>query len=216
VDALNNFAYSNVATAPSPATSGTSLVVTAGQGSLFPAAPFDATIWPAGVQPLTTNAEIVRVTAVSTDTLTITRAQYGTTAQSIAVGYQIAQTITANLFTEATTMGGDVTGTTGASTVTKLQGYSVYNGAPANGNTLIYNSATGWTPATMTVVSTFSAGTTGLTPSTSTSGNVTLGGTLAVANGGTGVTTSVGSGSNVLGTYSTDDVITMTITGSLI
>jgi hypothetical protein len=215
VDALKNFAYSNVATAPSPATSGTSLVVTAGQGSLFPAAPFDATIWPAGVQPLTTNAEIVRVTAVSTDTFTITRAQYGTTAQSIAVGYQIAQTITANLFTEATTMGGDVSGTTGASTVTKLQGYSVYNGAPANGNTLIYNSATGWTPATMTVVSTVSGGTTGLTPSTATSGAVTLAGTLAVANGGTGVTTSVGTGSTVLGTYSTDDVITMTITGSL-
>jgi len=100
MDALKNFAYSLVATPPSPATSGTSLVVTAGQGALFPAAPFDATIWPAGVQPLTTNAEIVRVTAVSTDTFTITRAQYGTTAQSITAGYQIAQTITANLFNQ--------------------------------------------------------------------------------------------------------------------
>ena len=39
------------------------------------------------------------------------------------------------------------------------------------------------------VVSSFSAGTTGLTPSTATTGAVTLGGTLAVANGGTGVTT---------------------------
>ena len=36
-------------------------------------------------------------------------------------------------------------------------------------------------------VSSFSAGTTGLTPSTATTGAVTLGGTLAVANGGTGV-----------------------------
>ena len=100
MDALKNFAYSLVATPPSPATSGTSLVVTAGQGALFPAAPFDATIWPAGVQPLSTNAEIVRVTAVSTDTFTITRAQYGTTAQSITAGYQIAQTITANLLNQ--------------------------------------------------------------------------------------------------------------------
>lgn len=49
-------------------------------------------------------------------------------------------------------------------------------------------------------VTTFSAGTTGLTPSTGTSGNVTLAGTLAVANGGTGVTTSTGSGSVVLNT----------------
>jgi len=38
-------------------------------------------------------------------------------------------------------------------------------------------------------VSSFSASTTGLTPSTATTGAVTLGGTLAVANGGTGQTT---------------------------
>ena len=38
-------------------------------------------------------------------------------------------------------------------------------------------------------VTTFSAGSTGLTPATSTSGAVTLAGTLAVANGGTGQTT---------------------------
>jgi hypothetical protein len=52
-------------------------------------------------------------------------------------------------------------------------------------------------------VSTFSAGTTGLTPSSPTSGAVTLAGTLAVANGGTGVTTSTGSGNNVLSTSPT-------------
>jgi len=49
-------------------------------------------------------------------------------------------------------------------------------------------------------VSSFSAGTTGLTPSTGTTGNVTLGGTLAVANGGTGVTTKTGTGNVVLST----------------
>jgi len=38
-------------------------------------------------------------------------------------------------------------------------------------------------------VSSFSAGTTGLTPNTATTGAVTLAGTLAVANGGTGLTT---------------------------
>lgn len=197
MDQLRNFAYSNVATPPSPATSGTSLVVTAGQGALFPTAPFDATIWPSGVQPLSTNAEIVRVTAVSTDTFTITRAQYGTTAQSITAGYQIAQTIDANLLTEIATMGGDVSGTTNSATVTKIQGYQVYSAAPANGNVLIYNSATGWTPAALTNVSTFSAGTTGLTPSSATSGSVTLAGTLAVTNGGTGATTASGALSNL-------------------
>lgn len=97
MDALKNFVYSLVATAPSPAASGTSLGVTAGQGALCPAVPFNATIWPTGVQPLTTNAEIVRVTARSTDTLTIVRAQEGTTARTIVVGDQIAQTFTAGM-----------------------------------------------------------------------------------------------------------------------
>lgn len=52
-------------------------------------------------------------------------------------------------------------------------------------------------------VSTFSAGSTGLTPATATTGAVTLAGTLNVANGGTGVTTSTGSGNNVLSTSPT-------------
>lgn len=52
-------------------------------------------------------------------------------------------------------------------------------------------------------VTTFSAGTTGFTPSTATSGAITLAGTLAVANGGTGVVTSTGTGSVVLSTSPT-------------
>ena len=46
-----------------------------------------------------------------------------------------------------------------------------------------------WQPAPATGVTSFSAGTTGLTPSTGTTGAVTLAGTLGVANGGTGATT---------------------------
>lgn len=99
-DAHANFAYSLVATAPSPATSGTSLVVTAGQGTRFPAVPFNATIWPVNTIPTPANAEIVRVTARSTDTLTITRAQESTTARTVVVGDQIAATITAKTFTD--------------------------------------------------------------------------------------------------------------------
>lgn len=99
-DAHKNFAYSTVATAPSPATSGTSLVVGAGDGGKFPAVPFNATIWPAGQFPLTTNAEIVRVTNISTDTLTITRTQESTSARTVIVGDQIAATITALSLTD--------------------------------------------------------------------------------------------------------------------
>lgn len=100
VDAHKNFAYSTVATAPSPASSGTSLVVAAGEGALFPAVPFNASVWPTGVQPLTTNAEIVRVTNIATDTLTITRTQESTSARAVVVGDQIAATITNKTLTD--------------------------------------------------------------------------------------------------------------------
>jgi hypothetical protein len=46
-------------------------------------------------------------------------------------------------------------------------------------------------------VSTFSGGSTGLTPSTATSGAITLAGTLALANGGTGATTVSGAQTNL-------------------
>lgn len=99
-DAHLNFAYSLVVTAPSPATSGTSLVVTTGQGVLFPAAPFQATIWATGAAAISTNAEIVTVTAVSTDTLTIVRTQENSSARTVVVGDQIAATITAKVLTD--------------------------------------------------------------------------------------------------------------------
>jgi len=99
-DLHKNLAISAVATAPSPAVSGTSLVVTAGHGTRFPTAPFNATVWPTGAQPDPANAEIVRVTARTTDTLTITRAQEGTTARTVVAGDQIAAGITAKTLTD--------------------------------------------------------------------------------------------------------------------
>jgi hypothetical protein len=99
-DAHKNFAASLVATAPSPAFSGASLVVTAADGAKFPAVPFNATIWPASAQPTTANAEIVRVTNISTDTFTITRAQESSSARTVVIGDQIAATITAKTLTD--------------------------------------------------------------------------------------------------------------------
>jgi hypothetical protein len=107
MDAHKNFAVSAVATAPSPATSGTSLVVTAGHGTRFPAVPFNATVWPDGDMPTPVNSEIVRVTNISTDTLTIARAQEttegGPAARSIQIGDQIAATITVRTLTDIET-----------------------------------------------------------------------------------------------------------------
>lgn len=116
-DAHKNLAYSAVASAPSPATSGTSLVLSAGGGSLFPVAPFNVVCWPSGGATASqSNAEVVRVTAISTDTLTIIRAQEGSAAQSIGVGWQVALTATAKALTDIegalnATLGGVLTGT---------------------------------------------------------------------------------------------------------
>jgi hypothetical protein len=111
MDEHKNFAYTTVATAPSPATSGLSLVVHAGDGALMPPVPFNATVWLAGAQPLTSNAEIVRVTAIATDTLTIVRSQEGSSARSIAIGDQIAAGITAKTMTDAERPGRNYTRT---------------------------------------------------------------------------------------------------------
>lgn len=87
-----DLAISLIAVAPSPASSGTTLSVTAGQGARFPAAPFNAVVYPAGEIPTRDNAEIVQVTSKgSGDTFTIVRQQGtpATSARSIHVGDQI-------------------------------------------------------------------------------------------------------------------------------
>jgi hypothetical protein len=89
LDAHKNFAYSTVATAPSTPTAGTSLVVAAADGTKFPAVPFNAVIWPVGVLPTATNAEIVRVTNIATDTFTITRTQESSANRTVVIGDQI-------------------------------------------------------------------------------------------------------------------------------
>lgn len=99
-DQHKNLAVTTVTAPPLPATSGTSLGVTSGEGARFPAAPFNVTIWPASQPPTPVNAEVARVTARAGDTLTITRAQEGTAARSIVAGDLIAETITAKALTD--------------------------------------------------------------------------------------------------------------------
>ena len=69
----------------------------------------------------------------------------------------------------------------------------------SNGYLLTSNGSTAtWAAAPAGGVTTFSAGTTGLTPSGATSGAVTLAGTLAVANGGTGATNATDARTNLV------------------
>lgn len=120
-DAHANLAGTTIATAPSPPTSGTSLVVSAGGGARFPAPPFNATVWPAATAATPANAEILRVTARTTDTLTILRAQEGTPARAIGSGDQIAATITAKTLTDVETEFATVARLTAVNTFTTNQ-----------------------------------------------------------------------------------------------
>jgi hypothetical protein len=102
---LKNLAVTSVATAPSPETSGTTLVVTAGHGARFPDPAADGSfplvIWPAGADP--GNAEIALCTARSSDTFTITRAQEGSTARTVVIGDQVMLAVTAGVWAETRT-----------------------------------------------------------------------------------------------------------------
>lgn len=88
-----DFATSTVLTAPSPADSGTSLVVQSGHGARFPSAPFYVTVHPPSEFPTLDNAEKILVTAKSTDTFTIDRAEGDTVAQDIEAGWHVSNAV---------------------------------------------------------------------------------------------------------------------------
>jgi hypothetical protein len=104
MDAIANFAKVGVSTGYNSAA--TSIVLNAGNGAKLPAAPFNLVWWNSSDYPDPSddpNVEIVRVTAISTDTLTITRAQEGTSASTkntASKTYQMIQAPTAKTITD--------------------------------------------------------------------------------------------------------------------
>lgn len=91
-----NLARSRVLTAPSPAASGVTLGVESGDGAAF-TPPCRVTAWPNGTSPTRANAEILRVTAQSGDTLTVTRHAEtwpGSAAREIGPGWNLSATST--------------------------------------------------------------------------------------------------------------------------
>ena len=127
----------------------------------------------AGAIP-TWNQNTTGTAANVTGTVTIANGGTGQTSASAAF----------NALSPVTTTGDLILGN-GTNSATRLP-------IGANGYLLTSSGTTAsWQPAP-TAVSTFSAGTTGLTPSTATSGAVTLAGTLVVGSGGTGATTLTG------------------------
>ena len=157
----------------------TSLTVATGAGALFPT-PSGAAFFYCTLQNVAgTLREIVKVTARTTDTFTIVRAQDGTSGQIFATSDKVELRVTAadlNNFGQLDTANTWASGQTFVAPVL---------GTPASGN--------------------FSTGTfTWPTFNQNTSGTAAgLSATLAVASGGTGVTTSTGSGANVLATSPT-------------
>ena len=130
----------------------------------------------------------LNATAVSGD-VTLTSTQYR------PIQIVISGTLTANVrYLIPSSVGGQWTitnSTTGAFTLSVASAAGGSNITLPSGTTIVScdGTATGMRLSlTSTVVTSFSAGTTGLTPSTATQGAVTLAGTLAVANGGTGLT----------------------------
>ena len=86
-DFEHNKANLGAATLSSAITSSqTSITVDASDASTFPSTPFYATISPIGETPNLLNAEIVKVTAISSGTLTVARGQRSTTAKAFAAG----------------------------------------------------------------------------------------------------------------------------------
>src|SRR4030095_3712147 len=121
-DTHNNLAESQVAVAPSPATSGLSLTCTTGDGSKFPASNFYLAIAPHNTKHTLANCEFVRVSSRTGDVFTLSlRAQAGSMARTVIVGDDIYQPILAEDFIG---LGGGVTGPTGSTGHTGATGPS--------------------------------------------------------------------------------------------
>jgi len=110
------------------------------------------------------------------------------TSGAVTVAGTLAATSGGTSFSTYAT--GDIIYASASNTLAKLT-------AGTNGYVLTLASGVPTWAASSGGVTSFSASTTGLTPSSPTTGAIVLGGTLAVANGGTGVTTSTGTGAGV-------------------
>lgn len=104
---VKNNAYSKVVGSLSSAA--TSLTVTAGQGARFPTISVGSgDFFYLTLIDLSNNIEVVKVTARSTDTMTIVRGQDGTTARAFSSNDRVELRPTAGLFDDKMSKGGGV------------------------------------------------------------------------------------------------------------
>ena len=88
---IRNLASAIVRTGPGR--TGTTMVVEDGYGGGMPDAPFFLTATPPGQLSTRGNSEIVLVTALNNDTMTIVRAQKETSAKDISAGWSVSNSI---------------------------------------------------------------------------------------------------------------------------
>jgi hypothetical protein len=114
------------------------------------------------------------------------------TATSLSIGGNAATATTATTATSATTATTATNlagGATGSVPYQSAAATTAMLGIGSTGQVLTVNAGLPtWQTLSGVAVTTFSAGTTGFTPSSATSGAITLAGTLATTNGGTGLT----------------------------
>ena len=152
----------------------------------------DSILFKVGNNGAVTAMSIASGGTVTIGTLNLTNAlgiAYGGTGQTTAAaGFNALSPITST---------GDLIIGTGVNTAGRLA-------IGANGYVLTSNGTTATWSASTGGVASFSAGSTGLTPSTATTGAITLAGTLVAGNGGTGFST-----------YATGDIIYASATNTL-
>lgn len=126
-----------------------------------------------------------------TGVATLTGLAYGngTSAFTAATASQIVSAIGSTAVTNATNATYLAGGAAGSLPYQTASGTTTFLAAGTNGYILTLTAGVpSWQPAPASGVTTFQTSLSGLTPSTATSGAVTLAGTLNVANGGTGLT----------------------------
>jgi hypothetical protein len=118
----------------------------------------------------------------------------GTSAYTVATAAQLVSAIGTTAVTNATNATNATTstnlagGAAGSLPYQSGSGATTFLAAGSNGQYLTLSGGVPTWGSLGGIVSSFSAGTTGFTPSTATTGAVTLAGTLNIANGGTGLT----------------------------
>lgn len=145
-------------------------------------------------------SQITSTVATGTAPLVVTST---TPVANLSIGGNAA---TATSATSATNLAGGAANQIGYQTGA---GATSFIAAPTTSSTYLQWNGTGftWAAAGSAGVTSFSAGTTGFTPSTGTTGTVTLAGTLNIANGGTGQTTASAAFNALSPITSTGDLI---------